>query len=355
PQQNLWLDKLDAERSNFSAALEWCRLQGPKSEAGLKLAGLLSIFWQVRGYLGEGRWWLEEAFLAGSEISPQIQAKAWVGAGMLAYTQSDYDRAIELLKTSFAVYERIDDKCGMGATLNCLGTVSRDRGRYDEAYQYHNQALALHRLCGDTIEIAESLNSMGLSALYQAQYDLASERFAECKSYWEQSFNTRGIARVTNNMGLTAYYQSQFDLAIMLCRDSLKRFELLGDKWGRAITLVNLSRIALEQGQYKFSLQLARQSLTLSQEINYRENIAECLEALANTLASIEQLDLGAKVLGYANRLREKIGAPLPPSDKPYHEHTSEILQRALGDELFKRRLLEGSLSDLLPMLLTDS
>jgi non-specific serine/threonine protein kinase len=54
-EQHEWLARLEAEHDNLRAALEWSRAEGPHAESALRLAGALSWFWTMRGYLDEGR------------------------------------------------------------------------------------------------------------------------------------------------------------------------------------------------------------------------------------------------------------------------------------------------------------
>ena len=54
PAQAEWLDRLDAERPNLRAALEWLETSGQAEEA-LRLATALANVWSYRGHFGEGR------------------------------------------------------------------------------------------------------------------------------------------------------------------------------------------------------------------------------------------------------------------------------------------------------------
>ena len=54
------LGRLEAENDNLRAALAWCGAAG-EYELELRLASGLSLFWNVRGYLSEGRRWLDDA------------------------------------------------------------------------------------------------------------------------------------------------------------------------------------------------------------------------------------------------------------------------------------------------------
>ncbi|MCC7021634.1 MAG: hypothetical protein IT338_02335, partial [Thermomicrobiales bacterium] len=59
-EQEQWLDRFDLEHDNARAALRWCAERGEQARE-LALATALAIYWQTRGYLTEGRRWLEAA------------------------------------------------------------------------------------------------------------------------------------------------------------------------------------------------------------------------------------------------------------------------------------------------------
>ena len=51
---------IDREHDNLRAALGWSRETGDHDTL-LRLAGALAFFWYYRGYLNEGRRWLDQA------------------------------------------------------------------------------------------------------------------------------------------------------------------------------------------------------------------------------------------------------------------------------------------------------
>jgi predicted ATPase len=59
-QQGEWMDTLEVEHDNLRVVLSWS-LHREEPELGLRLAVALRWFWYARGYLSEGRRWLEEA------------------------------------------------------------------------------------------------------------------------------------------------------------------------------------------------------------------------------------------------------------------------------------------------------
>ena len=54
-EQLEWIEKLAAEHGNLRMALDWARRRPVGVERGLRLAGALERYWEVRTHLTEGR------------------------------------------------------------------------------------------------------------------------------------------------------------------------------------------------------------------------------------------------------------------------------------------------------------
>jgi predicted ATPase len=66
--RQVWLDRLEAEHDNLRAALGWSETGTSDTETGRRLVGALSWFWFLRGYLGAGQRWLEDALAWNYEL-----------------------------------------------------------------------------------------------------------------------------------------------------------------------------------------------------------------------------------------------------------------------------------------------
>src|SRR5215217_5950200 len=96
-----WMDRLEREHDNLRAALSWAKERGDV-EPGLRRTGMLSWFWWMRGYFGEGRNWTEDFLKKAARgdlgVEDGVRAKALLGAGMLSFGHGDVPRSITLLE-----------------------------------------------------------------------------------------------------------------------------------------------------------------------------------------------------------------------------------------------------------------
>jgi len=95
PEQAAWFDRLDDEVANLRVALTWL-LESGEGQDARRLAWALHWFWHVRGYLTEGRDWLDRAIAArgsggGMDDAPSDveEARTRYAAGLLAGVQGD--------------------------------------------------------------------------------------------------------------------------------------------------------------------------------------------------------------------------------------------------------------------------
>jgi predicted ATPase len=87
--ESAWAARLEAERDNLRAALDWLAANDPSGH--LQLAGALGWYWHTHSRFVEGRERLAEALRLGVG-SPRNLARALTAAGTLAGRQGDTGR-----------------------------------------------------------------------------------------------------------------------------------------------------------------------------------------------------------------------------------------------------------------------
>ena len=135
--------------------------------------------------------------------------------------------------------------------------------------------------------------------------------------------------------GVLAYYEGGIDEAAVLLEETIALAREGQFKPDLARSLVTLSRVRLRLGEVKLASELLREGLSLFWEFGHKLGIAGSLEGLADL--SLVQGDSTDAVMLYAaaHNLRQVLGAPLPPIDRPAYDSAVDIIRAQLGDDVF--------------------
>lgn len=298
PQQIRWLKRLDTERNNLRAALDWILISGDDQqlETGLRIASALGGYWWMRS-LGEGCDWLARLLhhpLAAKHTS--ARAKALAQAGDLAIEQEgDYGTARLMYEESLSISRELGDRPVAAASLLGLGAVARAGGDMAKAQALCEQALATWQELDEQWGIAWALHELGDVAYEQA--DLASAR-----SFYGQSLVIRrevgdksGVAWLFNELGEVARYEGHYERARALYEESLRLHREVGNKAGIIGVLTNMGYVALNLGDDELAKALFEESLSQNPGIKWLSVL--CLTGLAGVA---QQAGHSARLLGAA-------------------------------------------------------
>jgi predicted ATPase/transcriptional regulator with XRE-family HTH domain len=390
PQQRGWFGRLEQEHDNMRAALSWLLEQDsdeqgadePRNELALRIVGALSPFWGTRGYMSEGRRWLERALQASRGVRSAARAKALVGAGRLATLQDDLAQAEALCAEGVALYRDLGDRRGSAAALARWGYASLLRSNYPQARARLEEALALYRESDDTLGRVFVLSLLGSVLRYQGEYtraqalleescglaaaaedlqgqalalvilgtvllfqgDLtqAQARLEESLAVSRQVGYKRNIGVASYILGMVTFQQGDVTQARALYEESLALLKEVGERGRVASVLASQGRLAWSQGDYVAARALLEQSLQLSVELDEKWEITEGLEGLAAVLAAQGEPGWAVRCLSAAQALREAIGAYLPRVFQPLHDSTRAAARRQLGAQAFAAAWAEG-------------
>jgi predicted ATPase/DNA-binding XRE family transcriptional regulator len=301
PDQLGWLDLLETEHDNLRAALSWTFERG-QGEVGLRLSVALQRFWSVRGYLGEGRRWLETALSACPSPEPSLRAQGLHGIGRLALEQGNRTLADRVLQESLALRRSLDDKGAMAASLQGLAEVALWERDDERAALLSRESVALRREIDDKQGLATSLNISGLVETQRGDHERALALHEE---------------------GLTVARQA-------------------GDTWAVAVHLDNLGWATLGQDDHKRAARLFGEALKLNSELGEKWLSADCLDGLAR-IASVQGSPVrAARLWGAGKALSEGIGALAAPLDQTAYDRHVVSARAQLDEEVFDAAWTEG-------------
>jgi len=335
-EQAEWLEKLQEEHENLRAGLKWCQQDKVRQEAGLRLAGALRQFWDIRGYLSEGREHLQLLLsqVATSRKTP-ARNKALNAAGILAWRQGDYAAAQALHEESLAIKRELGDKFGLTLSLNNLGNVTWRQGDYAAAYVFHKENLELSRELGDKRGVGASLNNLGMVVKAQGDCIMARALYEESLAIFRQLGDWQAISASLNNLGIVAWSQGDYIMARALYEESLAICRQLGDKQGQANSLNNLGNVACSQGDYVAAYVFHKESLAIRRELGDKWGIAGSLEGIAEVAANQRQSERAAELWGAAETLRQAIDAPLQMDEKEEYDRKVAEARTSHGEPAF--------------------
>jgi predicted ATPase len=323
PEQLDWLQLLESEHDNMSAALRWaCESGRPQDiEIALRLAGSLGRFWELRGYLSEGRSWLDRALaLDGAHAHAASRALALYSSGSLAVRQRDYAAAERHLEESARLYRESGKREELSYTLNALAVLAADQD-YERAVALHEENLTLRRELGNKLAVAASLHNIAYIRMHQGRWDEALAMGTEAHAGFREMGNASGQATSLYVLGMVAGGQEDYLIARTRLEEALTQFRQMSNNWMSAWTLHGLGEVLYQSGDYEHAngvfaeaeelfrglgdkLGMARALISRGRE-NFRTgNYPEAADLFRQALEIGEELDnsllVGCSIAGFA-------------------------------------------------------
>ncbi len=349
-EQLIWLRRLDAEYDNLREALSRCctyqsseqELQARMSESGLRLAGALWHFWEIRGYLTEARNWLERALSKSVGVPLSVRAKGLSGLGTIAYDQGDMPQALKCHQEALEIYEKLGDRMGIAFTLNNLGAHADRHGAYQQATEYYEKSLAVYENLGDSRWITMTLNNLGVTARNLGDQSRAADFYEQSLRIARQMGENRLIAVLLLNLGELAHDLRNQEQAIARLEEALPLFQELGDRLQRTVIMRFLGDIARAQGNLVQAIDRFRESLKLCRELGDKHGLAQSLLGLAKVVGAGGDPQSAALLFSAADALRRAIDEGLPPTEQTAYDQDLTAVRGALGDTVFTQAWATG-------------
>jgi tetratricopeptide (TPR) repeat protein len=121
-------------------------------------------------------------------------------------------------------------------------------------------------------------------------------------------------------LGRIAAQQGEFARAQAIYKEVLAHFQALEFRSGSSQVLLDMGQAALAQGDLAQAAEFLVESLVLSREVGNLRDCAYCLEGLSMVAGVQERPERAARLFGAAEILRESLGIPLPPVNRPRYE-----------------------------------
>ncbi len=319
-QVGLWLDRLESEHDNLRDATRWFLEHRLAAEA-LQLMGALWRFWEVRGYLSEGRAALEEGIRLGAEVDVADRITVVNGAGILARDQSDYAAARRYHQQALELAEATQNQYGISNSLSLLGIVAQAQGDYATADSLYRQALTTRRELGEQRAVAGSLYDLGWLAFDQGEWEVARRLHQESLGIRREVGDRLGVAYSLLALGNVARAQNNYDDARARYEESRQLAQAMGDRLHVGVSLYGLGVTAWRQGHWEEARRCYLNSLNILRDLGSRREMVACLTGLGIVAAEMHDLERAARLLGASAALLDAMEARLPAMDQADLDH----------------------------------
>ncbi len=385
-----WFERVEQAYTNLRAALQWALEDGDEEtgsvrrmETAVRLVSVLWRFWSIRGYMSEGRAFLERV-LAGSEKSGEpVRLKALMAAATLGLYQEDVAWLEHLCEELLPLSQRLADRQAQGIALSGLAGVAllhrrepgRARALAEQAQaefkargetwmvafvglllarvcnvqgevprsQHHlEESLALCRALGYAGDIAWPLIYLARNAMKLGEQTRARALLQEAIGLCQQVGNKWGLAHALGFLGQLTLEHGDLVDACALLTESLRLKQEAGNRHSVANSLFHLATALVLQGDIAQARTLYEQSLAVATALGHWELVASCLQGLAVALTAQAQPLAAARLWGAAAAILQNSVTTLPRVLRASVERAQARARSQLGELVFAQALAEG-------------
>lgn len=334
------LESLESEHDNLRAALERAIDKG-NAEAAARLGGPLSRFWGLRGYLSEGRAWMEKILALFEAVRPgeisRVYARALLGAGALAWRQGDMDLAVARMEASLAISQNLVEEAESRRTMRVIATVESSRGNDERAIVLLQECLESDRRLGDQEGMAYDYGSLGDSAYFQGNYLQAKDYYEESLAIHRERKDDYSIAVCLNNLGEVARVLGDYQGSAIYIKEAISIFRQLDIKQSLASAIMNLGELEALLGDEAQAHAHFCEALEMQQALNAWGDIAYALPDFAALALKAYESNRATCLYAAAAVLREAAQIPVTPAQLEEYQGNVEILRQRLGEKDFSK------------------
>src|SRR5215207_3646416 len=388
PTQIEWYARLNDERDNIRAALEWA--DQTDVEAGLYLSSRLLRSWESMDFR-EGNYWLSK-FLQKPEsyAAPRARAKALYAHGRILDFLEQLDAARLAAQECLALYRAVGDRHGevdgllrlawetrdptekleliqQALTLaQSLGDVRRQAealgnlgwlGQSDRFVQYA-KAITLARSLGDWLGLAHRLFTMGWFLVLNGNIEAAQKHLDESRALFQQLNPKLGEAKFLPAYGQIALLQSNFEKARACFQEQAKICAEVGNRLDYLWARVHLGYVALREGDFNQAHHNFAETAYNFQNDHNIDGVIFTLEGMAGLYVATDKPVITARLIGWADALREQIKDRRPLLEQTDVDQIIASCLVKMGEVAFSDAYDEGqamTLDEAVAYALTES
>jgi predicted ATPase/DNA-binding CsgD family transcriptional regulator len=248
PRQVEWVRRLDREQPNIRAALEFSLTEPNPGGTALRVTAALHSYWQVRGLVSQGRYWLKRALAQSTEPSLE-RLTATFTATVLAALQGDLAAAADLAQQAEGIAARIGTPWSHAVATLATGGVATYGGDPARAAVMLPSCLEVFEAEGDLYWTVMTLTGLATVSGLAGDTRSAETSFRSLLTITQAAGEVRLQSLAAWALGVGLWKDGRIDAAARQVKDSLRLRSSLDDTLGSALCLDVLAWIAADRGR----------------------------------------------------------------------------------------------------------
>jgi non-specific serine/threonine protein kinase len=345
PEQDLWAQRLESERDNVRAAMEWA-LNGGDLGLAADLGWTLHWFWYFYGHNREGYEWLSRV-LPATSLSGRARARALAAGSVMAWSIGEPRQAERWSSEAVPLLRQTHDDAGLALALHYFGHIlQEDQGRPQDALAAFEESIALFRKLGNEWGVAFSSNCSGLALGGVHEYTRAVARMDEAHAAYQRLGDRRLLAWGLADLAVMLAEKGDLDRAARISERAVAELRKAKVSVRLLWALGQLADLTARRDAVR-ALPLNKECLILAEELGTRRDAVMALWGIGAAAWSIGQSEAAAAVLGAADTQYRIVNPPGPPTERRQSmQRMADEIHRALGDT-FDAAWQRGATADL--------
>jgi predicted ATPase len=244
------------------------------------------------------RYQAESITLAQAASATQVEILALLHTGKIEIAEGKYRAAQQACESGLALARQAGGPPRLIALFeDNLGTVYLELGDHATARKKFLAAYKLRQTLDDRWGLGISLNNLGVLALITGDYEAAADNYRQAQQVFQEIGYRWGAAMALTNLGRAFGYRQQYEPARRRLHQAQQLWQAVGSQLGEGDCWLYLGQIALFRGAHEEARAWLEKSLALFTQIEDERQLPLVWRELGVTLARLGEMETARNYL----------------------------------------------------------
>ena len=198
--------------------------------------------------------------ISASEKTGYGKGKGYLGRGTILYRQSNYQKAISMLKKAKIAFTDAENQQGSLSCSNQIGSAYYRLGLHDSAIFHYNEVLSIGQASNNNRAMGAAQSNLGLIYTRQGKYKEALQMHLNSLDNYKVAKWERPTIIANINIGMSYFDQDDYETALKYLKDALQGAESIQAKETISTVLANIGDVHQRLSKYPKAIEYYKKS-----------------------------------------------------------------------------------------------